>query len=397
MVIVILLVGATVVLAILVKASLERIGVPALIGYMGLGFLLRLVGTSWGLLSEEMREVYAFLADVGIICLLFRVGLESHIQVLVRQLKGASLLWIGNVVCSGVLGYVTAYFFLDLGLIPSLILATALTATSVAVSIGIWQEAHALNSTHGALLLDVAELDDISGIILMGLLFAVIVALKNDAAASLLAVSLTTLLFFLLKLLAFGAFCMLFSRYLEIPMTRFFQRIEPPPDAMLLVAGVAFMITALAGLLGFSVAIGAFFAGLVFSRDPQSVHLDASFSSIYDLFTPFFFVGIGLHIDPDMLTPALGLGAPLLVVAVLGKIVGTSLPALFTTGGSSALLLGVSMVPRAEIAMVIMQRGLMLGDWAVPARVFAAMALVSAVTCMFTPFVVHTLLRKRLQ
>jgi Kef-type K+ transport system membrane component KefB len=115
------------------------------------------------------------------------------------------------------------------------------------------------------------------------------------------------------------------------------------------------------------------------------------------LFTPFFFVGIGLHIDPAMLTPALGLGAPLLDVAVLGKIVGTSLPALFTTGGSSALLLGVSMVPRAEIAMVIMQRGLMLGDWAVPARVFAAMALVSAVTCMFTPFVVHTLLRKRLQ
>ncbi|MDH3603269.1 MAG: cation:proton antiporter, partial [Candidatus Tectomicrobia bacterium] len=82
MVIVVLLVGATVVLAILVKAGLERIGVPALIGYMGLGFLLRLAGTSWGLLSEEMREVYAFLADVGIICLLFRVGLASHIQVL---------------------------------------------------------------------------------------------------------------------------------------------------------------------------------------------------------------------------------------------------------------------------------------------------------------------------
>jgi Kef-type K+ transport system membrane component KefB len=68
------------------------------------------------------------------------------------------------------------------------------------------------------------------------------------------------------------------------------------------------------GALGFAIAIGAFFAGLVFGRDPQGVHLEASFSSIYDLFTPFFFVGIDLHIDPATLTTALGLAAPLLLM-----------------------------------------------------------------------------------
>ena len=393
MAMVILLVGATVVLAILVKAALGRLGIPALVGYMGLGFLLQLAGTPWGLLSEEMRQVYAFLAEIGIICLLFRVGLESHLQVLIRQLKRASWLWIGDIVCSGALGYLTAAFVLGLDLIPSLLLATALTATSVAVSVSVWQEAHAIDSANGALLLDVAELDDISGIILMSLLFAVIVAWKHDAAASLLAISLATLFLFLLKLLIFGAFCMALSRYVEVPMTRFFQRIEPPPDAMLLVAGVAFIITAFAGLLGFSAAIGAFFAGLVFSRDPQSVHLDASFSSLYDLFTPFFFVGIGLHIDPATLTTAVGWGLPLLIVAIVGKMVGVGVPALFTVGRKSAILLGVSMAPRAEIAMVIMQRGLTLGAWAAPAQLFAAMALVSAVTCLCTPFVVQRLLR----
>ena len=203
-------------------------------------------------------------ADVGIICLLFRVGLESHIRVLMRQLKGASLIWMGNIVTSGVLGYFAAYYYLNLGLMTSLILATALTATSVGVSVGTWQDARAINSANEALLLDVAELDDISGIILMGLLFAVVAVLQDDANASVVAVFVATLLFFLLKLLAFGACCMVFSRYIEAPMIRFFQRIEPPPDAMLMMVSVAFIITALAGALGFSIAIGAFFAGLVF-------------------------------------------------------------------------------------------------------------------------------------
>jgi Kef-type K+ transport system membrane component KefB len=59
------------------------------------------------------------------------------------------------------------------------------------------------------------------------------------------------------------------------------------------VAGISFLIAALAGLLGFSVAIGAFFAGLVFSRDPDSVKLDGLFDTFYEIFVPFFFIGIG--------------------------------------------------------------------------------------------------------
>lgn len=388
------MVGATIVLAILCKAILDRLAIPPLIGFMALGFVLRLSAVQWGLFSEEMRGVYAFLSDIGIICLLFRVGLECHISVLIRQLKKASLIWVGNIVISGALGYVLAYYVLNLGLLTSLVLGTALTATSVGVSVGTWQDTHAIQSGNGALLLDVAELDDISGIVLMGVLFTVLHVLQNDTNASLLSVSLVTLFVFLGKLFVFAGCCMVFSRFVEAPMTQFFQRLGSPPDDMLLVAGVAFMITALAGILGFSIAIGAFFAGLVFSRDPQAVHIEASFSSIYDLFTPFFFVGIGLHIDPTTLTSALGLGIPLLLVAILGKVIGTSLPAMLTVDRASAVLLGVSMVPRAEIAMVIMQSGLSLGAGAVSPNVFSAMTVVSAVTCIITPFTVHALIKR---
>ncbi|MEL0113062.1 MAG: hypothetical protein VW835_15130, partial [Rickettsiales bacterium] len=97
---------------------------------------------------------------------------------------------------------------------------------------------------------------------------------------------------------------------------------------------------------------------------------------------------------PQSLQSGLMIGAVLLIVAVLGKVIGAGLPALLTTGASGALLIGVSMVPRAEIAMVIGQQARDLGDWAMPVEVYSGIAVVSLVTCLTTPFVVRALLRK---
>lgn len=389
---IVLLIGMTIVLSKLLKAGLDRLGVPALVGYLLLGFLLRLVGTHRGLLSADVLEVYAFLAQLGIIVLLFRVGLDSKVRGLVRQAGQASMIWAGNIVISGALGYVTAFWLLDLGVITSLIIATAMTATSVGITVGTWQEAQAINSPHGELLLDVAEMDDISGIVLLALLVGVLPVWRSDHVAALLPIALRISLLLLLKLLAFGAVCVLLSLYAET-LTRFFRQLEPPPDPMLLVTGIGIIIAAAAELLGFSVAIGAFFAGLVFSRDPQTVKMEVSFEPIYALLSPFFFVGIGLQLEPGMVTTALGPGAILLGAAVMGKILGTSGPALRLMAWPPALLLGISMIPRAEIAMIILQKGLQLGDWAVPSQVFAAMVLVCAVTSLVTPLVLHPLLR----
>lgn len=109
---------------------------------------------------------------------------------------------------------------------------------------------------------------------------------------------------------------------------------------------------------------------------------------------PFFFLLIGLKIDLQALSPALDLGIILLIVAVVGKIIGVAIPVLKMADGKSALLLGISMVPRAEIMMIVMQHGLLLGDWAIPARLFAAMVLVSAVTTIIVPIVLRPLLRQ---
>lgn len=96
----ILLVGAILVLAILVKAGLEHIGVPALVGYIALGLLLRVADQRWQLFADGEREVLEFLADIGIISLLFRMGLESKLDELIHQLRRASIVWLGNILVS---------------------------------------------------------------------------------------------------------------------------------------------------------------------------------------------------------------------------------------------------------------------------------------------------------
>jgi Kef-type K+ transport system membrane component KefB len=391
---IILLVGFTIVVAILVRKGFNRAGLPPLVGFMILGFLFNLADLRFGVLTSWGRKIFELLAELGIITLLFRIGLESNVVKLLGQLRRASYIWLSGICFSAAVGYGIAYYIVGLALIPSLFIAIALTATSVGVSVGIWQEVDALDSPTGELLLDVAEMDDVSAIIFMALLFALAPVLQQGPSASLWHPVARTGGFLLLKLLLFGAFCALFSLYVEAHITQWFEKIARPPVSFLVVAGIGIIMAAFAGLIGFSSAIGAFFAGLVFSRDPESVQLEASFGPVYELFSPFFFIGIGLNVDPHLVVSALGLGLLLLTGAFLGKVIGHGVPTWAALGASGAVLLSLSMVPRAEIAMIIMEQGLELGSWAVPPEAYAAMVMVCAATCLFPPLVVRPLLKR---
>jgi Kef-type K+ transport system membrane component KefB len=346
------------------------------------------------ILSPGFSEIFGFLGKLGLISLLFRVGLESNLLGLLKQLRRASVIWSADVMFSGLVGFATAFYILGLAWMTSLIVAVAFTATSVGISVAVWEEAGSLNSENGELLIDVAELDDISAVVLMALLFSFVPLLKNAPDINLLPIAAKTLGLFSIKFLGFGLFCYLFSRYAERPLTSRLKSVEPPPSLMLVVVAIGFIIAAMADLLGFSMAIGAFFAGLVFSRNPEAVKVEASFVPLYEMFSPFFFIGIGLDMDPGSLINAAGLGSVLLIMAVLSKVFANGIPVWLMGSYKSAVLIGLSMVPRAEIAMVIMHRGYSIGDNVIPPEVYGAIVFVSMGTCLISPFVVSPLLKK---
>lgn len=387
----IILIGLTVVAAMVVRGVCRRAGVPSLVGYMLLGVAIRVIDSDGALLTPQSLTIFEFLAGIGIVALLFRVGIEAEAGDMLGQLRRASLVWIGNVGLSGVLGFATAHYLLGLALIPSLFAAVALTATSLGVCLGVWREAGKLNTPAGALLTDVAELDDVSGIILMILLISIapILMAGNGGIAETMGGALFEIA---IKIVLFGAVCFAFARYLEHPVTLLFEKLEPSPNPMLPIAGMALVFSAVAGWLGFSLAVGALFAGLIFSREAAAERVDEAFTPLYDFFVPFFFVNIGLVLETDFATAGLALGLPLLAAGIVGKVAGTFLPALPMTSLVGAIVLGVSMVPRAEIALVIASEGRKLGDWAVPPELFGGLVFVSLATSILSPIIAARIL-----
>ncbi|MFO8031498.1 MAG: cation:proton antiporter [Desulfohalobiaceae bacterium] len=387
------LTGGVLVLTMLVKGSLERTVFPPLVGYMLLGICLRWFSDNWQVFAAGQQVIH-LVSQLGLVTLLFRVGLKSDITILLRQLQNASLAWVLNILAAGLAGYYLTVYLLDYGIISGLILGAAFTATSVGVSVKVWEEQNALQSSNGALLVDLAELDDVTAVILMALVFTVVPVLQSEGSGSVASALLTAGLGFTFKMILFGAFCYLFAVFLERPLTTFLARFERQPDSTLTIVGFGFVIAALAGMLGFSLAIGAFFAGLVFSRDPKCISLEGAFLPIYDFFSPLFFVGIGYQLQLGTTAPSLSLGVILAIAAIVVKVVANGLPLALTNGMQSGLLIGVSMVPRAEIALVIMHKGMQLGDWAVDQALFGAMVVVSTITCLVSPVLVRSLLQR---
>ncbi len=391
--IVIVMVGAIIISCLLCRIFLRLVNIPPIIGYIAIGIFINWLNSHYQFYTSEVAHPIEFLAEIGIITLLFKVGLDCNLKDLWEQLPRASWIWFWNVIVSGTLGFVTSFYLLEISLVPSLFIATALTATSIGVSVALWKDSGLLNTHKGQMVLDVAELDDISSVALLALLLVVLPAIYlSDQSISISLVS-KSIGQFLFSFGLFVTFCAVFSVKIEPHISNFIAKHRKDHEPMLMIISLGIIIAALAEVLGLSLGIGAFFAGLAFSRDPEATKSHLCFTPIYEFFAPFFFVGIGLLIDASIIFDSLNIGLVLLAVAILGKVIGAGGPIVRQSGLAGAIIVGVSMVPRAEIAMIVMQKGLELGDWAVSKEVFSAMTLVVIGTTLITSLSLPLLLK----
>jgi Kef-type K+ transport system membrane component KefB len=388
-----LLMGLVSLLAVPMRAAFAQVSLPNMIGFILLGVALSIGSNMTGFASDTLDEQVPFLAKIGIVVLLFRIGLESDLDMLRRQLGRAALIWLPNMMLGGAAAFVLVALWPGLGLIPALFTGIAASATSIGVSAGTWDGAGALDSDTGALLLDAAELDDISAVVLLSVLFAVGPLLKQAEGAAILVPALKAGAIQLLLTALFSLACYFFSRWLEKPLSDGFAKLSPTHGPIVLATGAAFVIASTAEFMGLSMAIGALFAGLAFSRDPAERSIDDAFGILLTMFGPFFFVAIGLSVEPDALIGGMGLAAALAGMALLGKFLGAGLPAAAMLGWRQGALIGFSMVPRAEIFLLVMLFGLTLGSWAVPQVLYNAAVLTSIVTCIIGPAIVGRMLR----
>ncbi|GAB4229395.1 MAG: cation:proton antiporter [Chlamydiales bacterium] len=390
----IFILGLLVVLSLWIKALLFKRNIPPLVGFIILGWLLRLSDNYWNILSESFLSFLYVLSDIGIIVLLFHIGYRSHINALIKQLYRASLLAISNILLSGISVFYVSYSLFSIAWIPSLFLGVAATATSIGITVSIWKEHDILNSREGNLLLDLVALDDIIAIILMGILFNLAPMIHEKSAALDVSLVIFPTLAIIGKLLLFISLCYVFSHFAEPALMQYLKRYESLPDPIITVAGIGLIIASFAAFMGFSVALGGFFAGISFSRDSNTVNAKYSLETLEDFFVPFFFIGIGFKISMASLLMSVGVAIGLLICAIAGKFIGIYFPArMIRISQFNALILAISMIPRAEVAMITMDHGLRLGDWAVSADIYSLMVLISLVTSIIAPLTLQPLLK----
>ncbi len=352
----------------LAAAASRRLGLPAVFGELCLGFLVGPAVLNWLHPSETMN----FLADLGVILLMFIAGLETDLQALKRVGKASFLAAAGGVILPLAGGFGLGAAF-GLPAAHALFLGAVLTATSVSVSAQTLRELGRLRSIEGATTISAAIIDDVLGVIV----FAGVMSLNSGG----------NLLLTLGRMALFLPAAWLLGNLLLRQIVRLERRLKHHEATLAVIVALLLAYAWAAEELGSVAAItGAYLLGAVVSRHVDHAHpIHAGSAALgYGFFIPVFFVNIGLQARLEGLTTAPLLTGSLAAVAIASKVIGSGLGARIAgLPGRASLQVGVSMVSRGEVALVIAGAGLAGG--LLDAKTFSALVIVTLATTLATP------------
>jgi Kef-type K+ transport system membrane component KefB len=377
----------------------ERLGQPAVIGELLVGILLGPSALGWiGVPSGEMivslgsirtatemlDSVYEILAQLGVMVLLFMVGLETRLGDIVQVGPRAALVAAGGIVLSFGL---TGGYALVIGQPPttSIFVATAVVATSIGITARVLADLGLLGEVEARIILGAAIIDDILTLIALTL----VTSIGQSGGLSLWTIAVTAG-----EAVAFAAVVALAGRHV---VRRWGHRLEDlrVKDAAFSVA-MAIMLTlaALATWIGLAAIIGAFLAGMIFSELGEEYELAPQTRPLYVLLVPLFFVITGSRVDWRIFLDGslIGTALALTALAILGKVIGCGAGAL-PLGRTSALMVGVGMIPRGEVSLIVASAGRALG--VIPDALFSAIVVVVVLTTLVVPPCLTALYRSR--
>jgi len=336
---------------------------------------------------EAAREGLALalesIAELGVVVLLFFVGLETRLSDLLRV--GVRSLAVAVL---GVLGPFAGGTVLMLALgypsIESIFIGTVLVATSVGITARVLRDVGALDSREARIILGAAVFDDILGLLMLTVVSGIAVSgeleLRRVLWVSVLALGFTALV---------GGLGALVVRHLFPPLVDRLQLEHAP-----LVVALALMLAlaAIAATIGLAPIVGAFLAGMALAEVAERYHLHEQALPIYTFLVPFFFVVTGARVDPRLFLQGETLGLALAVtgVAVLTKALGAALGTIGFPLRSMAVV-GFGMVPRGEVGLIVASIGLSLG--VVERPLFSVAVVMSMLTTLLTPPLLVWLLR----
>jgi Kef-type K+ transport system membrane component KefB len=362
----------------------QRLRLPGVVGEIAAGCVIGPSLLGWispdQILPGTPLDV---LAEIGVVLLLFSVGLETRLDDLKKVGKVAFLVGLLGVLVPFAMGGVWAHGSgFPWG--KSLFIAAAFVATSAGITARVLQELGALQRVESKVILGAAVIDDILAMLLLG----VVVSLQGGQGfepVKLLVVLGSAVGFIVLVGLGGARVMRWNSGWLEKPHSAH----SPLAIVLAICLGLAWLST----LLGLAAIIGAFLAGMIASETRQQHTLEKQTQPLLALLTPFFFVITGSKIDLAQLASAeaMGMLAIVTVIAIVSKLVGGWLGSL-ALGRRAATIVGFGMVPRGEVGVVVASLGLAAGVFS--DRIYAVIVAMSLLTAMVTPPVLAWLLKR---
>ncbi|MDD2451080.1 MAG: cation:proton antiporter, partial [Sulfurovum sp.] len=370
-----------------------RMGIPSVLGELSAGILL---GGSF-LEIIEVNAVLKILAEVGIILLLFEVGLHTDLHRLKAAGKEATVVALFGVIAPFIMAFLLSYYLFDLTAEISLFVGGTLTATSIGITLRVLKDIRQENSSMAQVVIGAAVLDDIMGVILLVFIYDYAlhqeVSLRHTVSVAGFIVTFLIIAPFLAHL--FSLLLRKLDRFSTVP------GFIPTSIISLIV-----FFSYLAHLAGAPEILGAFSAGIALSRrfiipfgaglrrDEQFMErISQSITPIMHMFTPIFFVTVGLSVNLKVIDFSSShfwmMSLALLIAAISGKYFGALLIKSHSFRYRS--MIGVSMVPRGEVGLIFAEVGRV--NQIIGNEIYAVLIFVIVLTTLAPPFVLKWLCR----
>ncbi|MCL2148062.1 MAG: cation:proton antiporter [Methanomassiliicoccaceae archaeon] len=406
---ILLMLVTLIVLARLASGVFSRFGVPGLIGEIVIGIVIaNLAIGDWsflGMLGVEMGgapsqgyEIVKLFAELGVIFLLFAVGLETKVKDLLSVGKAALLVATLGVLVPLMAGIALILAY-DGNMNHALFLGAALVATSVGITARVIKDMKLIDTKEAKIIIGAAVIDDVLGMMVL----AIVVGMTASGGVSVSHIAMISAeaLVFVVAVLAAALWVVprLYRYFEERDKNRIAGGGRPHPGVNKLVLAIAVCLgfSFFADMIGLAAIIGAFLGGMLLAEYAWEWKLDEKIESITTLFISFFFLNVGMQVDLGSLTSAsaLILAAVVILLAVATKYVGCNMGARLgdrSLSKGSRNIIGFGMVPRGEVGIIIAAIGLASG--VMTSELYGVVILMAVVTTIIAPPLLARAFRK---
>ena len=329
------------------------------------------------------------VGQVAAIILLLETGLNTDLKAFLRFVPQASVVAIGGVVVPFALGaFSTVLFgFADsITSAPALFVGTIMTATSVGITARVLDDLRRLDSAEGVTILGAAVVDDVLGILILTVVVGVTAGGAIEAATEAASLEWTEVAIVGAKAIGFWLVLtgggILGAKYI----VRAINSVRVEGAAIAIVFGIGLFAAALAEMFGLAMIIGAYSVGLALSQTELRQQLHQPLNGLYHAMVPIFFVVMGTMVNIEAMREALLFGVVVVVLAIIGKVAGSGLPAL-AAGFSriGAWRVGVGMAPRGEVGLIV--AGIGVSEGLIGQDLFGVAILMTIATTLIAPAV----------